>query len=39
MRKMFANLAALTLVVLTCPVLAFEPNVNDPMELDVLFLL
>ena len=35
MRKMFANLAALTLVVLTCPVLAFEPNVNDPMELDV----
>jgi lipid-binding SYLF domain-containing protein len=35
MRKMFALLTALTLVALTCPVLAFEPNINDPMELDV----
>ncbi len=35
MRKMFAFLTALTLVALTGPVLAFEPNINDPMELDV----
>jgi lipid-binding SYLF domain-containing protein len=35
MRKMFALLTALTLVALTCPVLAFEPNINDRMELDV----
>jgi len=35
MRKIFAILTALTLATLTGPVLAFEPNVNDPMELDV----
>jgi len=35
MQKMFAILTTLTLVALTGPVLAFEPNVNDPMELDV----
>jgi lipid-binding SYLF domain-containing protein len=35
MRKMFALLTALTLVAFTCPVLAFEPNINDRMELDV----
>lgn len=35
MRKTFAALAFLTLAVLTWPVLAFEPDVNDRMELDV----
>ena len=35
MRNIFAPLAALILLSLTWPVLAFEPNVNDPMELDV----
>jgi lipid-binding SYLF domain-containing protein len=35
MRKMFALLTALTLTVLTWPVLAFEPDINDRMELDV----
>ena len=35
MRKMFAILTALTLAALSWPVLAFEPNVNDAMELDV----
>ena len=35
MRNIFALLAALMLASLTWPVLAFEPNVNDPMELDV----
>jgi len=35
MRKIFASLAALILVALTWPVLAFEPDVNDRMELDV----
>ena len=35
MRKIFAILTALTLAALSWPALAFEPNVNDPMELDV----
>jgi lipid-binding SYLF domain-containing protein len=35
MRNIFAPLAALILLSLTWPVLAFEPNVNDPMELNV----
>jgi lipid-binding SYLF domain-containing protein len=35
MQKIFVILIALTLVLLTCPVLAFEPDINDPMELDV----
>ena len=35
MRNIFALLAALILASLSWPVLAFEPNVNDPMELDV----
>jgi len=35
MRKMFASLAALTLAALTGPVLAWEPDINDRMQLDV----
>jgi lipid-binding SYLF domain-containing protein len=35
MRKLIAILIALTLVLLTGPALAFEPDINDPMELDV----
>jgi lipid-binding SYLF domain-containing protein len=35
MRKLFATLAFFTLAALTGPVLAFEPDVNNRMELDV----
>ena len=35
MRKIFALLSALTLAALTWPALAFEPDANDWMELDV----
>ncbi len=35
MRKIFALLSALTLAALTWPALAFEPDANDHMELDV----
>jgi lipid-binding SYLF domain-containing protein len=35
MRKIFALLSALTLAALTWPALAFEPDSNDRMELDV----
>jgi len=35
MRNKFALLTALTLTLLTWPVFAFEPDINDRMELDV----